>query len=88
MKLYVSDASHVITEVPTSKVQVQLSAELTRVTFPDNFHVHDALRRGMVFGTFGIGSDNNASPALESSLGNDGAATSWFSDILFVELVI
>ncbi|XP_057440763.1 uncharacterized protein LOC130732793 [Lotus japonicus] len=27
-----------VTEVPTSEVQVQLSAELTRVTFPDNFH--------------------------------------------------
>ncbi|RDY08097.1 GBF-interacting protein 1 [Mucuna pruriens] len=77
-----------ITEVSTSEACVQSSAELRQhVTFPNHFQVPEALKSGLTFGSFdtfgpseksnsGTGGDNNASPALESSLGSDEAATS------------
>ncbi|TKY57422.1 GBF-interacting protein 1-like protein [Spatholobus suberectus] len=77
-----------ITEVSTSETCVQSSAELRQhVTFPNHFQVPKALKSGLTFGSFdsfgpseksnsGTGGDNNASPALESSLGTDEVATS------------
>ncbi|KAK7386019.1 hypothetical protein VNO78_32064 [Psophocarpus tetragonolobus] len=77
-----------IAEVSTSETCVQSSAELRQhVTFPNHFQVPEALKSGLTFGSFdtfgpsekcssGPGSNSNASPALESSLVSDEAATS------------
>ncbi|XP_057440983.1 GBF-interacting protein 1-like isoform X2 [Lotus japonicus] len=77
-----------VTEVSTLEACVQSSAELRHVTFPNHFQVPKALKSGLTFGSFnntfgqserssrGTGCENNASPVLESSLGNDEAATS------------
>ncbi|XP_061337604.1 GBF-interacting protein 1-like isoform X2 [Gastrolobium bilobum] len=66
----------------------QSSAESRQhVTFPNHFQVPESLKSGLTFGSFdtsgqserssnGTGGDNNTYPALESSLGNNEAATS------------
>ncbi|KAK7371899.1 hypothetical protein VNO80_05266 [Phaseolus coccineus] len=77
-----------ITEVSTSEVSVQSSAELRQhVTFPNHFQVPEALKSGLTFGSFdtfgpseksnsGTDGDNNVSCALEPSPVSDEAATS------------
>lgn len=84
---YVSETANV-TEISTSEACAQSSAELRQhVTFPNHFQVPEALKSGLTFGSFatfgpsvrsssGTGCDNNTSTALESSTGNDEAATS------------
>ena len=86
---YVFETANV-TEISTSEACVQSSVELRQhVTFPNHFQVPEALKSGLTFGSFdtlgpsersssGTDGDNNTSPALESSIGNDKDAISRF----------
>ncbi|XP_054818609.1 GBF-interacting protein 1-like isoform X2 [Prosopis cineraria] len=77
-------------EVSTSEVCMQSSDELRQhviVTFPNHFQVPDALKSGLIFGSFDsdfdkremfgrTGGDNNSSNALHSPQASDKTATS------------
>ncbi|XP_028771532.1 GBF-interacting protein 1-like, partial [Neltuma alba] len=77
-------------EVSTSEVCMQSSDELRQhviVTFPNHFQVPEALKSGLIFGSFDsdfdkkemfstTGGDNNTSSALHPSQGSDKTATS------------
>jgi len=92
---HVSETAN-ITEVSTSEVGVQSSAELRQhVTFPNHFQVPEALKSGLTFGSFdtfgpseksnsGTDGDNNVSCALEPSPVSDEVATSRFVIHMFL----